>query len=295
MIICKIRLSAYVYIVGILHSQRVLAEVTEMIKMSNLIHKGVLNVKDDDAKTNVNDTLYFGNKIALLTGDYLLSNAFHDLANIKNHEVNCIISTAQRDLVEAEFLGDRDCQNRPIPCRPNKDADDHDYTFYDQFEDEPYDYTRALGDAKPEWTIRTLLCGGSLLAKACSSTLKLAGHDKYVRDNGHLIGKYFALAIQARQDRDVIKNGAGEFSLISAPLMFQLKHDPCLYEEIERCSNNIDEINYDKLRKAILNGPGIEMTNALIVEIVDKAQRTLNLFEDTGARTALISITEALK
>lgn len=76
-----------------------------MVRTSNIIHKSILNISKDD--TQIED-LNFGNKLSLLTGDYLLSNSFKELAGLKCHEVNELISTCLRDLVEADFIEPRD-------------------------------------------------------------------------------------------------------------------------------------------------------------------------------------------
>lgn len=57
------------FLPGILHSQRVVAEVTEMIRTSNILHNSVFNIytKDLEKYSNLN----FGNTISLLTGKSL--------------------------------------------------------------------------------------------------------------------------------------------------------------------------------------------------------------------------------
>ena len=71
-------------------SQRALAEVTEMIRTSHLVHKGLVNIYSGHypEPTELNDVT-FGNKIALLSGDYLLGNSCAELANLRNQDV-CI-------------------------------------------------------------------------------------------------------------------------------------------------------------------------------------------------------------
>jgi decaprenyl-diphosphate synthase subunit 2 len=103
------------FVVDILHSQRIIAEVTEMIRTSHLIHKGLINIETDEEDSS---DLNFGNKLALLCGDYLLSTSFHEVARLKNFHVQEIISSSLRDLVESEFLGLRDKQNQPVPSKP---------------------------------------------------------------------------------------------------------------------------------------------------------------------------------
>lgn len=71
---------------GVLHSQRALAEVTEMIRTSHLVHQGMLNLQSYDNAGNDlsgDSDMIFGNKIALLGGDYLLANASQQVATLR--------------------------------------------------------------------------------------------------------------------------------------------------------------------------------------------------------------------
>jgi decaprenyl-diphosphate synthase subunit 2 len=86
----------------VFYSQRTLAEITEMIHIAGLIHKGVLNLspaceqkvpstdysasKSSDSNA-VHDDLEFGNKMAVLSGDFLLANASTGLAGLHNTKV----------------------------------------------------------------------------------------------------------------------------------------------------------------------------------------------------------------
>lgn len=66
------------------YSQRALAEVTEMIRTSHLVHKGLVNMNSRQLTMDVDPgDMLFGNKIALLSGDYLLANACSELANLR--------------------------------------------------------------------------------------------------------------------------------------------------------------------------------------------------------------------
>lgn len=71
---------------GVLHSQRALAEVTEMIRTSHLVHQGLVNLQclaNSGNELSSDSEMIFGNKIALLGGDYLLGNACAQLAGLK--------------------------------------------------------------------------------------------------------------------------------------------------------------------------------------------------------------------
>lgn len=71
---------------GVLHSQRALAEITEMIRTSHLVHEGLVNLQPLPNNGNdlaADNEMILGNKIALLGGDYLLGNACLQLAGLK--------------------------------------------------------------------------------------------------------------------------------------------------------------------------------------------------------------------
>ncbi|CAO2200806.1 unnamed protein product [Urochloa humidicola] len=79
------------------------AEITEMIHISSLIHDDVL----DDADTRRGmDSLNFtvGNKLAVLAGDFLLFRAFSAAVSLDNIEVVSLLATAVNNLVTGELM-----------------------------------------------------------------------------------------------------------------------------------------------------------------------------------------------
>jgi len=60
-----------------------------MIRTSNLIHRGLVNINTDKSlESSEINNIIFGNKIALLCGDYLLSNSCAELAALRNQDVS---------------------------------------------------------------------------------------------------------------------------------------------------------------------------------------------------------------
>ncbi|ENN71929.1 all trans-polyprenyl-diphosphate synthase PDSS2 [Dendroctonus ponderosae] len=278
---------------GVLHSQRALAEVTEMIRTSHLVHKGLVNLQPPN-NVDASGDMMFGNKIALLSGDYLLSNSSIELANLRNQELVELMSSAVRDLTEAEFVGPRDRQNNPLPAKPK--AKQVEYKQFIENNLEPLIVSEALGNAQAEWTLRNVLNAGSLLGKSCQGTLKLAGHSEDLQEKGYLFGKHLALAWQACLDREPFQPGSsGSFSLVCAPLMFTLQNKPELYEHIEKGLENVDEVDYDLLRAEVLEGPGLELTKKLQKEHSQAALKVLNELPASDARTALANIIAAVQ
>lgn len=60
-----------------------------------------------------------------------------------------------RDLVEAEFIGPRDKQNRPLPAKPL--AELSEILIPNEFGTAPLKVKEVLGNAKAEWTLRHFL------------------------------------------------------------------------------------------------------------------------------------------
>lgn len=68
-------------------SQRTLAEITEMLHTACLIHKGLVNIKTEPLNGDTLKDMEFGNKMAILSGDFLLANVSSGLATLNNTHV----------------------------------------------------------------------------------------------------------------------------------------------------------------------------------------------------------------
>ena len=106
---------------GVLIKQRKLAEIVEMISAAYSIHKSVMNLPyelPNDTSEDIRDDLQqleYGNKIAILGGDYLLANACVGLAALRNTFIVEMISISIGEFTQSEFIGKRDVQGRLIP------------------------------------------------------------------------------------------------------------------------------------------------------------------------------------
>ena len=58
----------------------------------------------ESSSKSYQDDMEFGNRMAVLSGDFLLANACTGLAELKNTEVVCMISEVIGHLMEGEFL-----------------------------------------------------------------------------------------------------------------------------------------------------------------------------------------------
>lgn len=91
---------------GPLPSQRRLAEITEMIHTASLFHDDVIDEADERRGQPSINKLY-GNKMAILAGDFLLARASVSLARLRNVEVVELLSTVIEHLVKGEVMQSR--------------------------------------------------------------------------------------------------------------------------------------------------------------------------------------------
>lgn len=77
-----------------------------MIRTSHLVHKGLVNIYPEMyPEPAVLNDMTFGNKIALLSGDYLLGNSCTELAALRNQDVShLVLRVVSLDLVYLEQL-----------------------------------------------------------------------------------------------------------------------------------------------------------------------------------------------
>lgn len=285
----------------VLHKQRALAEVTEMIRIAHLVHSSLVNLQS--SSPDEKDHLNFGNKIGLLTGDYLLGHSSLELSKLRNQIITEIMSSAVRDFTESAFVGDRDSQNNAVPYKPSgivsKTLSDLDDDHFETDFEKPMSFEKYVGIPDKEWEVRNMLSSGSLLAKSCHGAMTLAGQPESLQRYGFYFGKHFALAWQASLDcepffkRRLEENST--FSLVGAPVLFHLNFDPSSFLEIVRAKNSIEEVNFEKLHKMVRSGPALELTKDLQLKHTTKALRALEHFPPSEARTALENILLAMQ
>ena len=96
----------------LLKSQKVVAMAAEMIHTASLVHDDVIDTADTRrGKASVNHL--WGQKKAILAGDYILSRASQMLAKLRNDEVIYVLSQVLLDLVQGEFMqmGSKESEN----------------------------------------------------------------------------------------------------------------------------------------------------------------------------------------
>lgn len=155
----------------ILPSQRRLGEIVEMIHTASLLHDDVIDMADKRRNLlSANES--FGNKMAVLGGDFLLARASIALARLRNHEVTELISTVIANLVEGEFM---QLRNGQVENGRNRNGSMTTFEYYME---------------------KTYMKTASLISKSCRSSAVLGGATDEVCDVAYTYGKNIGLAFQ---------------------------------------------------------------------------------------------------
>ena len=192
---------------NILPSQRRLAEITELIHTASLLHDDVID-NSESRRSAASANIAFGNKMAVLAGDFLLGRASVALARLRDAEVIELLATVIANLVEGEFMQLRNT---------------------------------ALDEVEPVWTEQTMsyylqktyLKSASLISKSCRAAALLGQSSPEIVEAAYLYGKNLGLAFQLVDDMldytisgEELGKPAGadlELGLATAPLLFAWK------------------------------------------------------------------------
>lgn len=210
----------------ILPSQRRLAEITELIHTASLLHDDVI----DNAVTRRSSSsanLQFGNKMAVLAGDFLLGRASVALARLRDPEVTELLATVIANLVEGEFMQLK-----------NTSQDESNPVFTD--------------DTISYYLQKTYLKTASLISKSCRAAALLGDTSPEVVEAAYSYGRNLGLAFQLVDDMlDYTVSGtelgkpAGadlELGLATAPLLFAWKANPELGPLVGRKFNREGDV-----------------------------------------------------
>ncbi|OQO11706.1 putative hexaprenyl pyrophosphate synthase, mitochondrial [Cryoendolithus antarcticus] len=257
---------------SILPSQRRLAEITELIHTASLLHDDVIDTSTS-RRGNPSANQTFGNKMAVLAGDFLLGRASVALARLRDPEVTELLATVIANLVEGEFMQLKNTaldEKRPV-------WSEETVTYYLQ---------------------KTYLKSASLISKSCRAAALLGGHGSEVVEAAYQYGKNLGLAFQLVDDMlDYTVSGvelgkpAGadlELGLATAPLLFAWREQPELGTLVGRKFG--EEGDVSRARSLVLQSDGIEQTRALAQDYVDKAARAIAAFPDSDAKRGLIDM-----
>jgi hexaprenyl-diphosphate synthase len=275
----------------ILPSQRRLAEITELIHTASLLHDDVID-HSISRRGAPSANLEFGNKVAVLAGDFLLSRASVALARLRDAEVTELLATVIANLVEGEFMQLKNTardEKNPVWTEDTM-------TYYLQ---------------------KTYLKTASLISKSCRAAALLGSSDAVTVDAAYLYGKNLGLAFQLVDDmldytinEKELGKPAGadlELGLATAPLIFAWKNNKELGALVGRKfskegdvarvglsgipkSKILQLLTRLQARELVLQSDGLEQTRALAEEYANRAIASINAFPDSEAKEGLVEM-----
>lgn len=252
-------------------AQRRLAEISEMIHTASLLHDDVI----DDAHTRrqlPSIHKIFGNKMAILAGDYLLARASIFLAKLKNVEVVETMSTIIEHLVRGEVM---------------------------QMKDLSKSHNLKLKDLLDYYMTKNFYKTASLMANSCKSAAILGGYSNDVVVAAYNYGKHLGVAFQLIDDvLDFEGNsnitGKPPLSdltngLTTAPVLFAAE----MYPSELRLLINRKFKNDGDVRKAleyVRNSDGIEKTKKLALVHAEIAIQAILKLRPSVYRDSLVCL-----
>jgi all-trans-nonaprenyl-diphosphate synthase len=246
---------------------RRLAEITEMIHTASLVHDDVL----DTAETRrgiptVHDR--FGNRVAVLAGDYLFAQSSWYLANLDNLEVVKLLSQVIMDLAEGEIQ-------------------------------------QSLNSFDPKQSMETYLeksyCKtASLLANSAKAAAVLSDLSPAQCEKMYLYGRHLGLAFQIVDDildftssSETLGKPAGSDLAggnLTAPTLYALEEHPRLAELLDREFEQ--EGDLEKALGMVHNSKGIDRAWKLAEQHTQLAVEQLTDLAPSDSRSALIAMAD---
>lgn len=256
---------------GIYPSQRNLAEITELIHTAFLVHRGIVNLKEWTVSDGPLKDMEFGNKIAVLSGDFLLANACTGLAQLNNTKVVELISSAIGDLVQGIYY--------------ENSSNTEDNGIIDGID---------IGT----WEEQTFLSHGALLAKSCQAAMELARHDKEAQRLAFKYGKHLSLGHKLNSDLQPFVKSVEptSFSLSAAPVVLhqQIVGQERWHQQLQQAKTTRNMLDFSKLLATVKSDKGVSSAADLCCYHSNKALEAIQAFPASEARSALENMASAV-
>ncbi|XP_075001717.1 all trans-polyprenyl-diphosphate synthase PDSS2 isoform X2 [Calonectris borealis] len=253
--------------------QRSLAEITELIHTAFLVHRGIVNIGELKSCDGPLKDMQFGNKMAVLSGDFLLANACTSLAQLQNTKVVELISSAIGDLVQGIYY--ENSKSSEENC-----------------------LTDDIGIST--WKEQVFLSHSALLAKSCQAAMELAKHTAEIQDMAFQYGKHMSMSHKLHSDlQPFVKESSSDtmaFSLNSAPAVLHQEFlgREAWIKQIREAQGKGNIMDYKKLQEAIKAGKGVTSAIDLCRCHGNRALAALERFPPSEARAALANIVYAV-
>eukprot|EP00980_Cylindrotheca_fusiformis_P006307 scaffold1352_cov144-Cylindrotheca_fusiformis.AAC.13 len=249
-------------------AQRRLAEISEMIHTASLFHDDVID-GSDTRRGMASVHMVFGNKMAILAGDYLLARASICLARLRNLEVVETMSTIIEHLVRGEVM----------QIRGTSTAD-------------------GVNESMVYYLRKNFFKTASLMANSCKSAAVLADCPPELVIASYKYGKHVGMAFQLVDDvldyeGSVSSMGKPALAdlkagLATAPVMFSATRYPELEAMIDRKFSKDGDV--ERAQELVFESDGLEQTKHLARLHAEIAMEALLELEGSVYRDALINL-----
>ena len=246
---------------------RRLAEITEMIHTASLVHDDVV---DESATRRSVPTVHsrFGNRVAILAGDYLFAQSSWYLANLDNLAVVKLLSRVIMDLAEGEIR--------------------QGLKYFD---------TTLSIDAYLE---KSYYKTATLIANSAKAVGVLSEVSPAMAENFYQFGRSLGLAYQVVDDildftssSEVLGKPAGSdlrSGNLTAPVLYAMEEVPYLKTLIEREFSEAED--FEQAFELVHNSQGIPRARELATKHAHHAIECLSGLPDSPARQALEDISK---
>uniref|UniRef100_A0A8C6TLS0 All trans-polyprenyl-diphosphate synthase PDSS1 n=1 Tax=Neogobius melanostomus TaxID=47308 RepID=A0A8C6TLS0_9GOBI len=251
----------------LLPGQKAIAMISEMIHTASLVHDDVIDGSDQRrGKRTINEV--WGEKKAILAGDFILSVSSMALARIGNISVVKVLSQVIEDLVRGEFmqLGSKENENERFK----------------------------------HYLEKTFKKTASLIANSCKAVSILVSSDPEVHEIAYQYGRNVGIAFQLVDDVLDFTSGASQLGkptaadlklgLATGPVLFACQQFPELHVMIMRRFSTKGDV--DRAWQYVLQSDGVQQTRFLAKRYCQEAIRQISLLQPSAERDALIRLTE---
>ncbi|XP_031971122.1 decaprenyl-diphosphate synthase subunit 1 isoform X2 [Corvus moneduloides] len=248
-------------------SQRSVAIIAEMIHTASLVHDDVIDDADfRRGKRTLNQI--WGERKAVLAGDFILSAASVALARIGNTTIISVLTQVIEDLVRGEFLQ-----------LGSKENENERFAHYLE---------------------KTFKKTASLIANSCKAVSILGCPDPKVHEIAYQYGKNVGIAFQLIDDVLDFTSCADhlgkptaadiKLGLATGPVLFACRQFPEMNAMIMRRFSKPGDV--ERAWKYVLQSDGVQQTTYLAQRYCHAATREIRKLRPSPEREALVHLTE---
>ncbi|KAJ3985025.1 isoprenoid synthase domain-containing protein [Lentinula detonsa] len=264
----------------VLPTQMRLAQIVEMVHAASLLHDDVID-ESPLRRGSLSAPEAFGNKFAVLGGNFILGRASAALARLGDPEVTQLIASVIANLVEGEILQMQDVESPEGQAVPSSQVAKNAWTLYLQ---------------------KTYMKTASLMAKGARSAVVLGGcaDGEVYKEIAYAYGRNIGIAFQLVDDvldyeavEDTLGKPGGadlQLGLATGPALYAWEEHPEMGPLIERKFSQAGDV--ELARSLVKKSAGVERTRALAVAYATQAREVLQSLPEGEARAALEALTD---